>query len=417
MLFWLLLFLAVAQCVAAARFCLAMRRPAPALPADADCPQARIILCLRGADPYLDEVLTRLLEQDYPNYDVHIVVDSATDPAAEVVREVLGENKSRTVKVSVLAKPRVTCTLKVSALLQAVRALDPGVEFVALCDADTMAHRTWLRELAAPLADKNVAVVTTGRWYMPTEPALGSLVRYLYNVGSLLHAWMYDFGWAGTMAIRASFLKDSDLAARWEQCLGDDTLAGIVAHSYGLRQAFVPSLVMINRETCTVPGFLNFCQRQLLSVRLHHPAWPAVLAHGWITTLVLVAAILSFVERLFTLHWGEAGGLLFALLVYATAMVVIVAGLEYCVQGVLHARRKKGIDWLDGNVLMGLLVAAPLAQVSYSWALWLAMTVKRFRWRGVEYQIVGRSGIRLQEYVPYEGHSAEEEEVSTASLH
>lgn len=416
LLFWLLLLLAALQCVMAARFCLALRRPLRPLPADADCPRARIFLSLRGADPYLDDVLVRLIEQDYPNFDLQIVVDSAADPAAEVVREALSKNPGRTVKVGVLSQPRITCTLKISALLQTVRALEPEVEVLALCDADTLPHRTWLRELVAPLADKNVVVSTTGRWYMPAEPEMGSLVRYLYNAGSLVHAWMYGFGWAGTMAIKTSFLRDSDLMARWEQAMADDTLAGVVAQSYGLRQVFVPSLVMINRESCDVPGFLEFCKRQLLSVRLEHPAWPAVLGLGWFTTAVLLAAILSFVENLFTLQWSLAGLLLFGLLIYVTAMAAILAALEFSVQGVLQARRKKGIDWLDGTVVMGLLMAAPLAQLAYAWALWLATSATSFRWRGIEYQIVGRTGIRMREYVPYEPAEADEATTSSASL-
>jgi cellulose synthase/poly-beta-1,6-N-acetylglucosamine synthase-like glycosyltransferase len=412
-LFWLLLILAGLQALAAARVIKALSQAETQMPDDAACPRAAVILPLRGADPDLSDALEALFEQDYPNYQVLVVLDSKEDPARQVLEEVLRQRPAKHVRVGTLASPRSTCSLKVSALLQAIRALDENVEVVALCDADTMPHDTWLRELVAPLSDRGVVVSSGLRWYMPEEVSWGALVRYLYNVGSLVHAYLYGFGWAGTMAIKVSFLRDSDLTARWEQALGDDTLAGIVARSYGRKQVFVPSLIMVNRETCTVPDFIDFCRRQLLSVRLHHPAWASVVAHGVVTTAVTTAAVVGFAASLFTGRWWPALWLLLALLVYAATMAAIVVGLEYDVRRLVR-RRRESTDWIDGNGVFGLLLAAPLAQLIYCWVLLSAAVAKSFRWRGIDYQIVGRTGIRMLGYAPY--RSRKEPEDASESL-
>ena len=51
------------------------------LPADNDCPKAAVVLCLRGTDPFLEDCLRAVLNQDYPQYEIRIVVDSRQDPA------------------------------------------------------------------------------------------------------------------------------------------------------------------------------------------------------------------------------------------------------------------------------------------------------------------------------------------------
>ena len=54
-------------------------------------PEIAVLLPLRGADPSLEACLKGLLAQDYPTYQVHIVIDSAEDPAQAVVARVLAE--------------------------------------------------------------------------------------------------------------------------------------------------------------------------------------------------------------------------------------------------------------------------------------------------------------------------------------
>lgn len=115
---------------------------------DAECPRGAVILCLRGGDPFLRNCVAELLNQDYPNFEVHVIVDHPDDPANAILDELLAETGSERVHVKFLKDPLDTCSLKCSSVVQAVRSLDESVDFIAQLDADTIPHATWLRELA-----------------------------------------------------------------------------------------------------------------------------------------------------------------------------------------------------------------------------------------------------------------------------
>jgi cellulose synthase/poly-beta-1,6-N-acetylglucosamine synthase-like glycosyltransferase len=161
---------------------LRFRRP---LPTDDQCPKAAIVLCLRGRDPFLDKCLAALLQQDYPDYRLHVVIDRADDPARGAVDQAVQQWGSR-LDVQVLTERRATCSLKCSSLVQAVRGLDESVEVVALVDADSAPHATWLRELVAPLRSEQVGATTGNRWYMPQRAGWGAMFRYLWNAAAIV---------------------------------------------------------------------------------------------------------------------------------------------------------------------------------------------------------------------------------------
>ncbi len=50
-------------------------------------PQTAVILCVRGADPSLQDCLRGLAGQTHSHFTVHIVVDHRSDPALGVLRQ------------------------------------------------------------------------------------------------------------------------------------------------------------------------------------------------------------------------------------------------------------------------------------------------------------------------------------------
>ncbi|MGL5077359.1 MAG: glycosyltransferase family 2 protein, partial [Waterburya sp.] len=54
----------------------------------AQLPKVAIALCLRGADPFLSQCLQALFKQNYPNYELRIIVDSIQDPAWEIAHNI-----------------------------------------------------------------------------------------------------------------------------------------------------------------------------------------------------------------------------------------------------------------------------------------------------------------------------------------
>jgi len=123
----------------------------PAEVPDNELPRVTTILCLRGTDPSLRESLVQLVNQDYPDFEVHLVIDHPDDPSVNVVESIRDELNPANLRVTFLEERRETCSLKCSALVQSINQLDESVEVVALMDADTRPHATWLRELAAPI--------------------------------------------------------------------------------------------------------------------------------------------------------------------------------------------------------------------------------------------------------------------------
>jgi len=379
--------------VAYARFLYRFRRPPLR---DDECPRAAVILCVRGLDPFLPACLTGLFQLDYPDYDVWIVVDSTRDAAWPVVNDLAQQSGKHNVHVLALTERLDTCTRKLAGILQAMANMDASREIVALLDSDTIPHAGWLRELAAPLKDPRVGVSSGNRWYMPAAPTAGSLVRYLWNVAAVVQMYWYDIGWGGSLAICGRFLRQSDLRQRLAHGFSDDTTICRCAQAYGYRIAFSPSLVMVNRETCSVKGVFGFLQRQMLAVRMHHGWWWAVVAHGVATTAVLGFSCLLGAVAAATAHWSAAACIGTALAAYWASMVLLILPLEWCARRIVRDRG----DTIKGFGAWGWFCAAlaiPLTQIVHFAALATAFFARTHRWRGVRYRFNGPTPVRVIE--------------------
>jgi predicted ATP-grasp superfamily ATP-dependent carboligase len=369
------------------------------------CPKAAVVLCLRGDDPFLEACLEGLLHQDYPDYDVKIVVDQPTDPAWHKSHEVVARAAARNVQIEPLSERLETCSLKGSSLAQAVSRLDDSYRVVAFLDGDTIPHRTWLRELVAPLEDAGVGVASGNRWYVLGGPHWGTLVRYVWNCAAVVQMYWNRFTWGGSLALRAEIARHPDLIARWRSAVSTDTVILRVVRAEGFRTAFVPSLIMTNREGCRLRDFFVWVQRQLAVGRLYHSGWPAVLGHGFIATAVPVAAVGTVAWKLAQRQWGQGLAIAGASLAYWALMAAVVLLLEGAVRAVVR-RRGEEIVWPDRWTVGRLLLALPLTQAAHAAALWKAAFLRTFQWRGVVYQVDGPWQVRLVEYHPYQPATA-----------
>ena len=375
------------------RFLCRPRRP---LPADADCPRAAVILCVRGLDPFLPASVKGLLRQDYPHYDVFIVVDSVRDPAWPIVNSIVQQFGRGNVSVLTLTDRLPTTTRKVAGQLQALARLCAEHEIVALLDGDTIPHATWLRELAAPLQDPRVGVVSGNRWYMPAERTAGSLVRYLWNAAAVVQMYFYDAGWGGSLAFKTSLLRETDLQRQLANAFGDDIVISRCARQHGYRLAFAPSLMMLNRETCSVQGLSGFLERQLLSMRLHNRWWWAVVAHGVFTTATPGFCLLLCAAAAATGHWSIAAWMGAVVAGYWASMIGMVLPLEWRVRRIARARGETITEFgLWGWLCVALTV--PLTQTVHFAAVIRAFFARDHRWRGVRYQFHGASPVQVVE--------------------
>ncbi|NOY41236.1 MAG: glycosyltransferase family 2 protein [Planctomycetes bacterium] len=396
----LLLLTVVVQAILALGFVRKLLAEPPELISDEQAPRAAVILCLRGGDPFLADCLRGLLNQDYPNYDIRIVVDHPDDPAHQIAAEVVADCDSSRVSLEFLETKRSSCSLKCSSILQVVESLDDSYHFIAQLDADTLAHPTWLRELATGLADDRVGVATGNRWYMPSRLSTGSLVRYNWNAAAVVQMYWYQVAWGGTLAVKTRLFRETDLLEKWGNAFCEDTMLYSVLKKVGLRVAFVPSLMMINREECDLDGYFRWVCRQLMTARLYHPAWPAVVGHGVVTTLAPAAAL---VAMFFALTQGDrvaAGYLATAFLLYEASLAVLLWPMEAAVRKIAR-RRGEPTEWLSSGGLLKSLAIVPVTQVVYAAALAAAVFARSTVWRGIAYRVKGPWQIEMQQYQPY----------------
>jgi cellulose synthase/poly-beta-1,6-N-acetylglucosamine synthase-like glycosyltransferase len=399
-LFFVLVGLIGIQAVQALHHIRVLRRWQRTLLADADCAKAAVVLCLRGSDPFLRDCLQALLRQNYPRYDVHIVIDHPEDPARAALEDILRDEPTGRVHIHPLTERRETCTLKCSSVVQAVSGLDESYAFFAQLDADTVPHPNWLRELATALAADGVGAATGNRWYVPAEVSWGALVRALWNAAAVVQMHSYRIAWGGALAVRMQAVRDCRLLERWSQAFCEDTMLFRQLRSQKLRVVFVPSLMMVNREACDLAGFVRWGARQLLCARLYHPAWSAVVVHGVCSFLgpltgLLVAILAGLTGHGHALLW-VAGGLA----IYESLNVLLYLWMEFCVRRIVRARGERG-DWLTCGTALRLLLAIPLTQAVYPLVLLSAMGARNVAWRGVAYRIDGPWNVRLVEYRPY----------------
>src|SRR5262249_38429214 len=148
-----------------------------------------------------------------------IIVDSAGDPAWEEVQQILarGYPSHVQVRVDALRAPRETCSLKMTAILQAVEELPESVEVIATIDADVRPASNWLSSLVAPLEDARVGVASGFRWFVPTDTRWGTLVRYLWNAAALTQMYAFQVAWGGSLAIHSRVFRQSLTRERWER--------------------------------------------------------------------------------------------------------------------------------------------------------------------------------------------------------
>ncbi|MFO0818354.1 MAG: glycosyltransferase family 2 protein [Pirellulales bacterium] len=398
--FWSLMALIAGQAVLVAGFVRKMLRPADPPLADDQCPRAAVVLCLRGADPFLPQCVHAILNQDYPSYQVHVVVDHPADPAWQVVTDAVAQQPSSHVSITCLARPLATCSLKCSSLVQAAAELDPAVEFLAQLDADVIPHRTWLRELAGALADESVGAATGNRWYMPDQISVAALVRCIWNMAAVVQMYWYGIAWGGTLAVKTRLFRETDLLERWSHAFCEDTMLFSQLRRSGLKVQFVPSLLMVNRESCDLGGYFRWVRRQLLTARLYHPRWLAVAGHAFVTSLVPALAV-ALLGVMWLQQTSEAmSATLWGLLIYQGSTIPLLVVLELTARQVI-ARRGEPTRWLSLSGWLAIFATIPITQVVYAFAMISALGLRRVDWRGVEYQIDGPWGLRLLEYRPY----------------
>ncbi|OBQ14110.1 MAG: glycosyltransferase [Anabaena sp. LE011-02] len=368
---------------------------------DEQLPKTAVILCLRGADPFLPNCLRSLLQQNYPEYDLKLIIDSKEDPAFKIATEIINQLGATNIEISTLRAVRHNCSLKCSSLVQAVSDLDNAYPIIAFIDADTVAHPNWLRELVTPLIDDQVGLTTGNRWYVPTGNYWGSLVRYSGNVSTVVQMFLFQIPWGGTLAIKTEVLNRIKLLDKWGEVLTDDMLLHKLIKQEKLQIKFIPSLLMLNREESSLRNLLESLKRLIISSKLYHPRWLAIISEAYSSIIVPNVVIIVIFQLLLEAQW-DAAALLFSVYIsYTIGLVLLMLLMEFGIHQVLHNQGEK-IPKLSPLIILKMLIVIPLTQWVYGLTILSSLWVSTITWRGLTYRIKGRENIRLIEYRPYQ---------------
>ncbi|HEY4259874.1 MAG TPA: glycosyltransferase family 2 protein [Schlesneria sp.] len=372
-------------------------RPVAPWPASKPMPKAAVLLSLRGNDPFLTSCLRNLLSQDYPDFIVKIVIDSASDPAWESIRSIRAEGNAERLVVSILRERSSTCSLKNSSVIQSIKSLPTDIEVVALVDADAVTHPTWLRELVAPLADPQVACSTGIRWFAPQDRSLATRMRCNWNLlaASVIH--LSRTPWGGSMVVRRSVL-DSGLTEEWSRMFCEDAFTTRYLDERKLQIVCVPQATVVNEESTSLSGCIRFVNRQMLIFRLYHRQW-------WGVVGMIAASLAVRLPHLYLMFASAlaADWISTAILIAIHPIIRLVT--EYEAVRLDRAVRKMMASNTGREITSNPKVEAfgfICTEIMFFMSLVYAVCTRTVQWRGITYRVRGPKDITMLAYRPFE---------------
>lgn len=361
-----------------------VRRPPPA---PGEAPRIAVLVPVRGIGPATRRFFELLMAQDYPHFRVLLLVESADDPAAELMA-VPGMAARAGL---VVAGEATDSSQKVANLLAGLRALEPGDEIVVLCDADTILPPDWLTRLTQPLRDGEVEVTTGFRLLLPTRPTLGACL-YAHTDVALALSRRPPFSlycWGGSTAFRAASLPRLDLETAWRGAYSDDLAFSEAARKARLKGRVIRDLLLPTDFDQGSWSATDFGRRQFLVLRLHMP---------------LVALGAALVPALPFIFWltaiiRAAGGSTLAL--YAMGIVftldLLRAWLRY--DAVRRIAGPEGARRYRCAAIAGWALAPLYGPLSLLSAISVYL-MHRVTWAGIRYELRGPRQVRVLERRP-----------------
>jgi ceramide glucosyltransferase len=379
--------------------------------------KAMIYAPCKGVDIELQETLRRLLDQDYPNYEVTFIVESTWDPAYWLIRRTMAEHPQVETHL-VIAGVAEDCGQKVHNLRVATAEIPRDVRYLAFIDSDAKPRRQWLRALISHLDIPRVGVATGYRWFVPVVPTLASHLIYSINCSAAIHLRSRDpnLVWGGSWALRRQVVESLNLREALAGMLTEDLVVADRIHRGQLRVEFEPACMVASPLEGSSRKLFSFLRRQYLLGRCYAPRWWRL---GFATMLY---ANLVLAVSLALLGWGLAAHPLLACAAGGVCAAIyglhVLRGLVrqslilvYCPELAGTLRKAARFD-----VWAGPLVSAVSLAGLISSAIGRTST-----WRGITYRLLpdGRTRILRRQPEPLgepgeDEHDAVEDVAETA---
>lgn len=364
-------------------------------------PPVVVIVPFKGLDVALEENIRGLCRQEYPDYQLLLVVDSDQDPAYPVLLEQLAIYPQCHALVLVAGPAESNEGQKIHNQLFAIDYLTPCLDPTAkqspvwvFADSDAVPGPQWLADMVGPLGQSEKTGLTTGyRWLIPTSTASQKSPTIWSHLASIMNSSVacaygrdaFNHAWGGSMAVCADTAIRGHLRDRLTGALCDDYQFSRMSRDLGLRVYFTPWCLVATPVDFDLAGLINFAHRQYLLTRVYAPklfavavAITSLYVFGWVSawTGLVWALVMQPAESAWVWPTGVLGVVFVANQMRATFR-------RQAVQRVLGDQTFKQLRWtfiLDRW-------ATPLWMTMH-WLLMLrALWGRTMRWRGISYRL------------------------------
>jgi ceramide glucosyltransferase len=252
-----------------------------------------ILKPVHGRDPHLFEALCSHAEQDYPEFELLFGVSDPADPAIKDIDRLRAEYPAIPISLHVATTKALNAKAGVLAEL-AKRARHP---VLLVNDSDIKVPRGYLRDVAAPLSDPNIGLVTclyrasAESWPSRME-ALGIATEFAPSVLAARLLGVAEFALGSTMTLRASTLAEIGGFEAIADYLADDYQLGRRISERGYRIHFAPPVVETALGAGTWRQVWRHQVRWSRTIRVSRPSgyYGYVITHATLWAAVALAA-------------------------------------------------------------------------------------------------------------------------------
>jgi cellulose synthase/poly-beta-1,6-N-acetylglucosamine synthase-like glycosyltransferase len=346
-------------------------------------PFVSVIAPGRGLEPGLEENFSALLQQQYPEFEILFVFETAEDPALDPIMRLLDRHPKVNAQ-TVIAGAATDSGQKVHNLRVATTKVSEKCEVLVFVDSDARTGPNWLRQLIAPLADEQLGASSGYRWFVPLKGGLASRLRSIWNasVASALGAdRSRNFCWGGSTAIRKSVFDELQIRDRWRGTVSDDFTVTRVLQEAKLPIYFNPNCLVASIGDCDFHELLEFTTRQIKITRVYAPQlWRPVLLGGFLFAL-------TFFGGLGLLLWRIATAQSFALLLAVLSIIFLLGAAKSFIRWRVVRIPLTSYSRELNRDLSGQILLWPVASLLYLYNAIVAGFSQRIVWRGITYEL------------------------------
>lgn len=352
-------------------------------------PFASIFVPCRGIDENLEENLSALTRQNYPEFEIIFIVDDERDPALSVIEKI---RKNHPLTKLVIAGPSDSEGQKVHNLRAAIPYADKRSEIFVFVDSDAGTSKNWLCELVAPLEKESAGCATGYRWFLADRFDLAGQLRSVWNasIASALGPNIRsNFCWGGSMAISRKVFESVDMLQKWKGTLSDDFAMTRAMKAANLPVIFVPQCLTPTIDTTNIRQMLEFTTRQMKITKTYAK-------HLWIASFIgSILFSMTFWGGILMLFFAE--GVHFWIILSLTAIITILGALKSYIRlkavELVMPEHRKAVN----NSRFWHLTLWTVTPVLYFYNCFCALLSNEINWRGITYKLISAEETQVVE--------------------